>query len=107
MEDNIKKSYIKLIKSSERGTDVFKIKFENNDFVISYDIDEVGSMIEQKRFKMITANGLDNIEEQTPIFYVELLDNVIIESECINYSDVDLVDVLLYKETVDSKKYRR
>lgn len=105
---NVKKSYVKLVNSDERGTDVFKIKLERIELVISYDLDEVdNNIIEEKRFKFMTINELENNKEQTPIFYIELLDDIIMDSECINYPDVYLADVLLYKENSDIKKYRR
>jgi len=107
MEESIKKSYIKLVKDDERGTNIFKIRFEKNDFIISYDIDKVDSFIEQKRFKMLSANEIDNNIIESPVFYVEVLDNIILESECVNYTDVDLVDVLLYKEGKNCKENRK
>lgn len=107
MEEIITKNYMRLVKDDERGTNVFKIRFEKNDFIISYDIDDVGSFIEQKRFKMLAVNEFDNNIIESPIFYIEVLNNIILESECVNYTDIDLVDVLLYKEGKNCKKNRK
>lgn len=80
---------------------------ENVALVISYDLDGDDNIIEEKRFKFMTTNELENNDEQTPIFCIELLDNIITDSECINYPDVYLAEVLFYREDSDVKKYSK
>ena len=66
----------------------------------------ISANIEEKRFKFIRKTEIESNQEQAPIFFlitnqVEDSDEIsyeILSSECINYADVYLMEVLLYRD---------
>lgn len=100
-KENKVEYFIQLVKSNQKGRNIVKIIFNrnNNDLEISSDLETIETKMEEKRFKIMDVNDLEsNTDIEAPLFYIGTINNAIVSSECFNYPDVEIEDVLLYHE---------
>lgn len=95
--------YIQLVKANQKGRNIINIKLsENNNLKIGNCLENLEDETIKKSFKILDINEIENgMDIEAPLFCISSKDGIVTSSFCLNYPDVLMEDVLLYR---DNKK---